>query len=105
MTGLPEFNRPAMNRAARLLREAGFDVFNPAELGMDDWKAGMRQCVKALPDCDTLVQMTGWQSSRGAKVEHELAVMLGLEVTDFHILERHILTLSNHGLPLPKVSV
>ena len=83
MSGLPALNFPAFNEAARLLRAAGFDAVNPAEINADPnagWLACMRQDIAQLVSCDGVALLDGWEKSRGASLEHAIAVGLGLQV-------------------------
>lgn len=83
MTGLPELNFPAFHAAAAALRAQGFQVTNPAEInvgGDKTWEACMRADIKALCDCDTLLLLPGWQHSRGAHLELQIAHRLGLSI-------------------------
>lgn len=85
MTGLPDFNRPAFNAEAARLRALGHVVVNPVELneGNDgNWMACMKVDIRELIECDGIALLPGWFKSRGAKIECQLAVDLGLEV--FH---------------------
>ena len=84
MTGRPELNVPAFNRAARALRREGFEVVNPAEINCDpemEWHQAMRADIKALCDCDVVVLLPDWESSKGAHLELHVAHRLGLSVT------------------------
>ena len=88
MTGLPEFNYPAFHKAADDLRSLGNTVVNPAELfdgqlGLE-WLDYMRAGLKALLDCEAIYMLKGYRQSRGAMIELNLAVQLGLPVTHEH---------------------
>ena len=90
MTGLPEFNYPAFNRAATALRAKGYHVENPADNPVPPcgtWKGYMRMAIAQLVTCDTVVLLPGWRESKGAKVEHQLALDLDLDVLNPWILE------------------
>ncbi len=90
MTGLPGFNYPAFNRAARILRAKGYHVENPADNPVPPcgtWKGYMRMAIAQLVTCDTVALLPGWSDSKGAKVEHQLALDLGLDVLNPWILE------------------
>ncbi|MCV7004578.1 DUF4406 domain-containing protein [Mycobacterium gordonae] len=87
MTGLPEHNFPAFAAAAAALRAKGIDVLSPHELGCDnpgeDWAWYMREDMKLLLQCDEIVMLPGWRDSRGATLEHHVAVALGMRVTEY----------------------
>lgn len=84
MTGLPELNFPAFNAAAAELRKRGAWVENPAEInaaGDITWEDAMRADIPRLMTCDSLYLLPGWQQSRGAAIEHDLAVALKMTIT------------------------
>jgi len=83
MTGLPLFNKPAFNKAAQQLRHAGFSVISPAELYPHtdrSWEYYMKAGLAALLQCDAILMLDGWESSRGAKLEFKVASALKLQV-------------------------
>ena len=85
MTGLPGFNYPAFNRAADALRAKGYHVENPAANPVPPcgtWKGYMLMAIAQLITCDTVALLPGWSDSKGAKVEHQLALDLDLKVLD-----------------------
>ena len=43
----------------------------------------MRMSLRQIAACDCLYMLPGWRGSRGARIEHGLALDLGLEVHDF----------------------
>jgi len=84
MTGIPNLNFPLFHSEAEKLRAAGFQVINPAELNPDpskSWTDCMRVDIKALMECDGIHMLPGWTASRGAVLEHHIAVGLGMCVT------------------------
>lgn len=81
MTGLPELNFPAFHAEAARLRAMGYDVVNPAELNTDPaaaWSDCMRVDIAQLVTCQMIAMLPGWQGSRGATLEHHIAVTLGM---------------------------
>jgi hypothetical protein len=83
MTGMPELNYPAFNAVALELRLQGLQVENPAENTpppCGTWQGWMRLALLQLARCDAIYMLPGWENSRGAKVEHGLAVDLGFQV-------------------------
>lgn len=84
MTGHEDFNYPAFARAAAELRGRGFDVVSPHELFGGDtsqpWDWYMRKSIAALVECDGVVLLPDWSHSRGARIEHQLAVAIDMRV-------------------------
>lgn len=83
MTGYAELNFPAFHAEAARLRALGFEIVNPAEINTDptaEWLECMRADIKQLVDCDGVALLPGWEQSRGAPIEHNLARDLGLRV-------------------------
>lgn len=83
MTGLPEFNYPAFNAEAARLRAIGYHVENPAENHTPpcgSWGGYMRQAIRQMLTCDAVALLPGWAESRGATVERDLAIRIGLLV-------------------------
>lgn len=85
MTGLPDNNYPAFHAAAAALRAAGHTVLSPAEnppppegYTGNVWQYYMRLSLKQIADSEGVAILHGWASSKGATVEQELAVDLGI---------------------------
>ena len=87
MSGHPDFNYPAFNRAADRISAMGYAVENPAdnpEPACKSWAGYMRLALAQLVRCDISVRLPGWEGSRGAVIENDIAQMLGMEVVDLH---------------------
>lgn len=81
MTGLPEYNYPAFYRAAELLTTLGFIVHNPAEgPALRTYGEYLRRAIGKLIRCDAIYLLNGWQASRGATLELQIAHTLGMRV-------------------------
>ena len=93
MTGLPEFNFPAFDRAAELLAANGHSVINPAQLDRDVGfdpsstevsceflRDAMRRDLSAICGAEAIAMLPGWERSAGARIEWTLAAHLGLEI-------------------------
>lgn len=83
MTGLPELNFPAFHAKAAEWRARGHTVLNPAEINPDPgmaWSDAMRADIAMLVTCHQIVLLDGWTRSKGATLEHHIAVALGLHV-------------------------
>lgn len=89
MSDLPGNNYEAFNRAARVLRDMGYEVRNPAELdaptgwalrdGVDEprWEDWMRMALALMLQCDAVAMLPDWERSRRARVEHATAAAMG----------------------------
>src|SRR5579884_3312460 len=88
MTGLPDYNFPAFHAAAKVLRDEGYDVVNPAEIAMEGdcatWYDCMRRDIPELLKCDGVFVLPGWAESKGARLEVLIAVKLGMWVRSAH---------------------
>lgn len=69
-------------QAEDLLFRRGFGVINPARRGHSGqhWIDYMRAALRDISECDGLALLNGWEKSRGARIEHDLAVSLGMPV-------------------------
>ncbi len=95
MTGIDNYNRQTFNAACDMLRSTGYEVYNPAELNEQNtfpftWNSCIKKCIVELINCDMIVLLPGWMSSKGARLEVYIAQELGIEQASFDIMERHI---------------
>lgn len=80
MTGLPDLNFPAFNRAAELLRADGHTAINPVDINPDpnaQWQACMFRDLEQLDTCDAVLMLPGWENSSGAQIERLWAKRTG----------------------------
>lgn len=82
VTGIEDRNKEAFYQADENLRAAGLDVINPLKLCEPNlsWEQAMRICLSALLECESVVMLEGWEQSKGACIEHSLAVALGMGI-------------------------
>jgi hypothetical protein len=83
MTGLPEFNFPAFDAAAERLRADGWIVENPTVNGADkslSWDWYLRRALEQVVRCNAIALLPGWADSRGARLELDVALGLGMGV-------------------------
>ena len=85
MTGHDNFNYDTFDKAAAWLRSLDLSVYNPAENFDGDqdlkWQTYLRLAVKQVADSYGLVLLPGWRQSKGARLEHHIAVELGMPVS------------------------
>lgn len=97
MTGYPQFNFPAFDRAAAYLRRFGNRIVSPAELddpvvrewaissedgenhSEEDYLKFLRRDANIVmdPRCKGVICLPGWQASRGALMETYLCETFG----------------------------
>jgi hypothetical protein len=83
MTGVKDLNFPLFHASAAHLRSYGYTVINPAEINPDHamtWEDCMRSDIAALVTCNAIYMLPGWQTSKGATLEHHIAERLGLHI-------------------------
>ena len=112
MRGIKDFNFPAFDRQAELLRKQGWRVVNPAELDREHGspetgpmeydpatnyndrefmrEALRRDLVAIAEECTAIYMMSGFEQSRGAKAEYQLAKAIGIDIY--------------YEVPLPKIN-
>ena len=83
MFGLPEAQvREKFEKAAADLQGQGYTVISPIsdmETGKP-WEDTIRKSIKSMLDCDEVHLLPCWQESRGAQLERDIAIRLGMDV-------------------------
>jgi hypothetical protein len=70
-------------KAETELQAKGFETVNPMTLNHEhdkSWHSYMKEDVKALCECDEIFMLSNWIDSKGAIIEHTIAMYLGLKV-------------------------
>lgn len=87
MSGLPDFNCPAFEEAAREMRGFGWEVISPNENhgGRTDLprEEYFRTDIPQLVTCDAILMLKGWEKSEGAKLELAIARACGIRAIRF----------------------
>lgn len=90
MSGYEDYNRAAFMAAEKLLKEAGFDVFNPAWMDVGaEWtsKELLSIDICALSHCDAIYHLNGWKNSSGAKLEDDYSLKANIPQLIFCIVD------------------
>lgn len=75
--------KAAFGMAARYLGLKGYEPVNPFDNGVADdadWRQHMRADIRMLVECDSIYMLQGWEQSKGAKLELDVASSCGLTV-------------------------
>ena len=84
MSGYADLNFPEFRRVAAILRDAGFSVIDPSETeqpNISSWSECMKNALRDMMLCDSILMLDGWKNSKGAVIEMNLAMDL-----DYNIL-------------------
>lgn len=83
ITGLPKEDvQNKFNQLSSRLTGMGYNVVNPASV-LDDsrnWNDAVRSDIKQMLECDEVHLLPDWQESRGAQLERDIALRLGMQV-------------------------
>lgn len=83
MTGYDNYNFDAFNAVEIELSNSGWDVENPTKHGVVEgatWEDYMVSCLGQISKCGSMYMLKGWQQSKGALIEHSLALMVNLDI-------------------------
>ena len=81
MTGIENDNYPAFFDMAEHLCVLGFEPINPAaQVQRITWDQYMRQDIKLLMDADMMVMLPGWELSKGAIIEKNVAESINIPI-------------------------
>lgn len=83
VSGIEEKARVLFARAEKELKLKGYNPINPMNLPHchdKSWHNYMREDIKALCECDAIYMLSNWTDSKGAIIEHRIALYLGLQV-------------------------
>jgi hypothetical protein len=84
MTGITENNYPEFNRISSTLRDAGYEVVNPAEFGVHGGRVHyvdlLREDLRVMLDCHGIAVHGDWWESSGARNEVNVGGLLKMAV-------------------------
>jgi len=86
ITGLPiQEAQNNFEAAEKRLKSEGHEPINPMKLPHEHgktWSEYMKEDIKALLECDAIYMLLGWQESKGACIEFNLAHDLRLKIIE-----------------------
>jgi hypothetical protein len=106
MAGYPNHNHPEFHAAAAKLRACGHIIVSPAEYGNLSnlgWQQVMKRDIHALLWTDAIIALPGWDKSRGATLETNLARTLDMPVFDLNVMLCDCITIPAGPVGLPGV--
>ena len=68
---------------AKAMKRLGYEPVNPLENGLsehDTWEAQIAKDIADLLQCKAIYMLQGWQDSKGARIEHYIAIEIGLPI-------------------------
>jgi hypothetical protein len=83
ITGLPKENvKDKFNVMAKQLSCMGYHVVKPDAVtdSSKTWNDAVRNDIKKMLECDEVHLLPDWQDSRGAQLERDIALRLGIQV-------------------------
>ncbi len=83
ISGLPrEQVTDKFNRVASELSAQGFNVVSPVSITQrgKSWEEAVRNDIKNMLECDEVHLLPCWQESRGARLERDIALRLGMQI-------------------------
>lgn len=83
MSGYEDHNYPAFDKAVEHLRGQGCDVVSPHThaVGVGWCYADyIREDLKMLLDCEAIYLLVGWEKSKGACLEKQVAETCGMSI-------------------------
>lgn len=85
ISGLPEHEaRAKFDNTAILLKAKGYTPVNPFDVQPaapnPEWADYMAADIRALMDCQAIYMQRDWGQSKGARIEYQIALELGLVV-------------------------
>lgn len=94
MAGYAEHNFPLFEAVATRLRGQGYDIRSPHEVdhgetpeqrGSKPYAEYLKKDFLLMLTCDGIILLPGWQQSRGATAELNLAVTTGMSIWHYNL--------------------
>ena len=69
--------------AEKELQLRGFKTINPMKLDHDHdktWDSYIKEDIKHLLECNSIYMLNNWNDSKGATIEHSIAILLDYKI-------------------------
>ena len=69
---------------AKAMKRLGVEPINPLENGLsehDSWESHIIKDIATLLQCKAIYMLQDWQDSKGARIEHYIAIEIGIPIT------------------------
>lgn len=74
-------------KAEQQLRKKGYVPVNPFKNGLtedDTWERHLAVDIIDLLQCNAMIQLPGWEDSRGARLEYEIALLKQIPIININ---------------------
>ena len=82
VTGMESQAHYIFNSAETKIKRTGMIPINPMKLPHNHdktWQSYMRECIRALMECDYIYMLPNWKKSKGARIERLIAWLIGIK--------------------------
>ena len=83
VTGLPQEEvKSKFNAISDQLKNMGYQVVKPVNVSdyAREWDDALKSDIRKMLECDELHMLPDWQESRGAQLERDIALRLGMQI-------------------------
>lgn len=83
ITGIKNYEK-VFAAAEQFLIDNGYEVVNPVTISHEHdktWHSYMKEDLKALLECDSVCMLPGWNESKGANIEYQLAKSMDMPIS------------------------
>lgn len=83
ISGMESLAPELFYHAEKHLQLKGFEPVNPMAICHEhdkSWHSYMKRDIQALCDCEAIYMLHNWTESKGAIIEHSLALLLGMKI-------------------------
>ena len=93
ISGIENLNKEAFEDMEEDLILLGYGAFNPRSMSIpegtkeeDVWHIMMKKALAGMLSCNSIILLNGWEDSKGATMEFEIAKALKMPITDQYFM-------------------